>query len=192
MRSPNLHQSNISSLAYLKMAACTELRNWCNASNGCFSGDRIERTSRPYEVALASVRRCDRTSKLKVTIEACVISHVLALPISRQRESWSTQIGKLGTKWVCRRNSLNLPFSWRCRKAKMLTDAFTQRDGATAAALIGVPAVLTGINPDRAALLRQQFLDLVAPAKDSDFINKFSDISEEILRIASGIATEPA
>ncbi|BBJ22392.1 hypothetical protein [Candidatus Nitrotoga sp. AM1P] len=76
-------------------------------------------------------------------------------------------------------------------KEKMLTDAFTQRDGATAAALIGVPAVLTGINPDRVALLRQQFLDLVAPAKNVGFINKFSDTSEEILRIASEITIEP-
>ncbi|CAH1904588.1 conserved hypothetical protein [Candidatus Nitrotoga sp. HW29] len=76
-------------------------------------------------------------------------------------------------------------------KAKMLTDAFTQHDGATAAALIGVPAVLTGMSPDRIALLRQQFLDQVAPVKDVDFINKFSDTSEEILRIASEIAIEP-
>ncbi len=77
-------------------------------------------------------------------------------------------------------------------KEKMLTDAFTQHDGATAAALIGVPAVLTGMNPDRVALLRQQFFDLVAPAKNVDFINKFSDTSEEILSIASEIAIEPA
>jgi len=77
-------------------------------------------------------------------------------------------------------------------KAKMLADAFTQHDGATAAALISVPAVLTGINPDRVALLRQQFLDLVTPAKNVDFINKFSDVSEEILRIASEIAIESA
>jgi hypothetical protein len=77
-------------------------------------------------------------------------------------------------------------------KEKVLADAFTQHDGATVAALIGVPAVLTGMNPDRVALLRQQFLDLVAPAKNVDFINKFSDTSEEILRIASEIAIEPA
>ena len=77
-------------------------------------------------------------------------------------------------------------------KAKMHTDALTQRDGATAAALINVPAVLTGINADRAALFRQQFLDYVAPAKDGDLLNKFSDVSEQILHIASEIATEPA
>lgn len=76
-------------------------------------------------------------------------------------------------------------------KAKMLTDAFTQHDEATVAALIGVPAVLTGISPDRVALLRQQFLDQVAPVKDVDFIKNFSDTAEEILRIASEIAIEP-
>ncbi|RFC35892.1 MAG: hypothetical protein DID92_2727743813 [Candidatus Nitrotoga sp. SPKER] len=76
-------------------------------------------------------------------------------------------------------------------KTKILADAFTQHDGATMAALISVPPVLTGISPDRIALLHQQFLDLVAPAKNVDFINKFSDTSEEILRIANEIATEP-
>ena len=77
-------------------------------------------------------------------------------------------------------------------KAKMLTDALTQRDGATAAALINVPAILTGINADQAAVFRQQFLDYVVPAKDGDLLNKFSDVSEQILHIASEIASEPA
>lgn len=132
-------------------------------------------------------------AKLKVTIEA--VRDISRSRITQFRDSVKADQLKLANL-VPNEYAAEIRSIYRslddAGKAKMLTDAFTQRDGATAAALIGVPAVLTGINPDRAALLRQQFLDLVAPAKDSDFINMFSDISEEILRIASEIATEPA
>ncbi|CAG9932420.1 hypothetical protein [Candidatus Nitrotoga arctica] len=131
--------------------------------------------------------------KLKVTIDA--VRDLLRSSITQFRENVKAEQLK-SANLVPNEYATEIRSIYRCLddagKAKMLADAFTQNDGATAAALISVPAVLTGINPDRVAQLRQQFLDLVAPAKNVDFINKFSDTSEEILRIASEIAIEPA
>lgn len=147
----------------------------------------------PMKTALAiSQDIATAQDKLKVTVDA--VRDLLRFSIIQFRENVKAEQLK-SANLVPNEYAAEIRSIYRsldgAGKAKILTDAFTQHDGATAAALIGVPAVLTGIDPDRVVLLRQQFLDLVAPAKNVDFINKFSDTSEEILRIASEIAIEP-
>ncbi|MDP1679697.1 MAG: hypothetical protein Q8L02_06225 [Candidatus Nitrotoga sp.] len=73
-------------------------------------------------------------------------------------------------------------------RTKILTDCLTKKDGATAAALLEGPMLLSGMSEARAATFREHFLNTVAPMTDAGFARELGESVNTVLSIADEIA----
>ena len=69
-------------------------------------------------------------------------------------------------------------------QAKFMADALRSKDGSVVAALVGVPAILTGMSQEQVDLYREHFLDSITPGARGE-----RDVRDELTAVCDGCLT---